>query len=352
MKKYLTIIALIMAFTLLLGAVGALGSAGVGVETPGTGAETPGTDTETPGTGTLTPGSGTQAPDYINGWVFKDVTFFAEDGERYDLPALEEGVLYTFFVDGEEVRTVTYESGACNFVETSDGKAIIYCDSGDLGFYWNFVSLRGEHESCVVSVSIGYRSVVGNDWLFKDETFLAGERRYDLPALEPGVYTVYMNGKYVRTITCLSTHDTVRVEDSNFDHIVYYYEGGGKGSWVFGSEIGTESCVVSVRCGDWWGDGDIETPDDTENWLFQDVEMFDYEMYGIPALEAGVTYTVFVNGEEIQTLTYEENTCGWIELSDCDTINYCNGGNDGFYWQFMCVSLEHSSCVVSVRIDG
>ena len=241
MKKYLTILVLVMAFALLLGALGALGSAGVGAETPGTDIETPGTDTETPGTDVETPGDG-------ENWLFKDEIFYNGDNDRSDLPMLEPGVTYTIFFDGEEVATFIATSDRCQQWSTSLGDRITYCH----GYGWSFGS--------------------------------------------------------------------------------------------YGSKV--ESGLASVRID--------KTPDGTENWLLQDVILYaeNGRYLDLPAPEHGVTYTVFVNGEEMTTFCYDDDfSSSFVDFGDKDELSFGDDG-EGFYWNFYCDEYVHSSCVVSVRIDG
>ena len=89
MKKLFMAAVLVMAFVLLLGALGIFGGA---------------SNTNNPGTGSQTPVE-PEEPDVE--WLFEDVDLTTEPNGS--LPALNDGVSYTIFVDGEEKCTFVYD---------------------------------------------------------------------------------------------------------------------------------------------------------------------------------------------------------------------------------------------------
>ena len=132
MKKLFMAAVLVMVFVLLLGALGIFGGA---------------SNTNNPGTGSQTPIE-PEEPDVE--WLFEDVDLTTESNG--DLPAPDDGVSYTVFVDGEEKCTVVYERSSNIFFW--NGGCIQYGDAG-----WHFVFEPPSDyfvESGTVSIRVNY----------------------------------------------------------------------------------------------------------------------------------------------------------------------------------------------------
>lgn len=318
-------------------------------------------------------------------WLFQNQQF--EVGQFYDLPAAIIGV-YTVFINGVEMAVTNTE------IE-GDALAIIG-DQFCLAFYpemggW-FLVPDAPINSGLVSVRVVEKSKLAQIV----ERSVSEVTENDLLGAETIGYEAFTNCVFLKSI---ALPNTVR----EIEHYAFYYcdalpeivipssvKAIGKGAFSYcyalkkvvvkaktppqiaGGGIDNafyycnalEEIIVPIGCGDaykratnWsvYGDYIVEEEggggDAEGNWLFQNEQISGYTVTGLPAPVDGVSYTCFVDGEEIGTGICEN---GQLRFSTEDYRVYLiydpsAGDTD---WHFHPMDSQVQSGNVSIRING
>ena len=180
------------------------------------------------------------------------------------------------------VKGVDYFDGA----NGKDGKDGINGKDGK-----DYVLTDADKQEIVQMVLAELGDTGGGNWLFKDETFVCRNSRYDLPDLINGVsYTCFVDGKEVDT-------QTPQDSECRFDF--------GDGMYLMWTYFEDQQYWVM------WGESDnprtisIRINENIENWLFKDENFAEDERRSdLPVPEVGKSYTLFDgSGAEYGTVT-------------------------------------------------
>ena len=323
-------------------------------------------------------------------YLFQDEYF---DGPRYDLPAPTESVSYALYVDGGSVASAKpYRDNNGNLIlqfqwydEENGGTQFFKCfESGA----WGFANGTDGITSGTVSVKI--RSLItptlsidgdtlniagdGADhysiYIDYVETTTATEATFDLSTLglKIGEHTIMARAVSVGGVTSdISAPVTYVVtteigddtgDDTGSGDESNEYECPTCGS-IYSTAEEAENCCASGgddTGGDTGGDtGEDDTTTESE-WLFEDEYIGATGRDDLPKLEEGVSYTCFVDGKEICTVTsdglytdfYTDDMSVWLIYEVTDP----GAEEEVVYWQFHPVDSLVTSGTVSVRINS
>ena len=177
----------------------------------------------------------------------------------------------------------------------------------------------------------------------KDGVYITGFRN-DLPSPLPNrTYTLFVNGEEIQAATShyneIDDELSLSFNTEDYSIIFFYLTGMG---WGFSPDSGVQSGTVSIR----------EVRKNAEEWLIYNQYIEGFGMTGLPEPLGGVSYTLFVDGEEIATSICDN---GVLDFSTEDyrvRLIYDPSAGPNVDWYFHPMESEVQSGIVSIRING